>query len=359
MITLRRTLLALAALALASPPIGAQSFAADACAADGKLRKASAAASLYPSQVEERYGEALASREWMTVMGALDQDIDTVFGRIANGGSADYKRIEAAFRQALDTMLTGLPQALAVPLSQRAAKLQPLEINQFMPSMSGAGRWRLLQTQSNGVGLFVDGPGLAQDEVEALCWAGRSVSRVLNGVNFETLPGALTTITNLQREWERYRWNGPLQLFHELALNRGLRAIVRPKGDARFHPPSFDLIALHPFAGIEVARNGGSIKHIQSLAVEMAGGTLWFADWTQFLSASFVLAYDETGRRGMGPLVRVSKYATAGLVVRDDAAGKSRATLLLTVDALRVLNSDASAKASMQVRGIVGRLLTK
>jgi hypothetical protein len=345
MITLRSMFRAIAALAFASLPLGAQGFAADACGMDGKLRKESRAASLYPSQVEERYGEPIASREWMTVMGALEQDIGGVFGQIATGGSADYKRIEAAFRQSLTTMLTGLPEALAVPLSQRAAKLQPLEINQFMPSMSGAGRWRILQTRANGVGMFVD--GLAQDEVESLCWAGRSVSRVLNGVNFETLPGALATITNLHREWERYRWNGPLQLFHELALNRGLRAVVGPKGDARFNPPSFDLIALHPFAGIEVARNGGSIRHVESLAIEMGGGTIWFADWTQFVSASFVLAYDDAGRRGIGPLVRVSKYATAGFVVRDDVAGKSRTTLLLTVDALRVLNSDASAKASM------------
>jgi hypothetical protein len=348
-----------AALVLASVPLGAQSFAVDACRADGEIRKASRAASLYSSRVEERYGEAIASREWMLVMGALDQDIDVVFSQIATGGSADYKRIEAEFRRELDAMLTGLPQALAVPLSQRAANLLPLEINKFMPSTSAAGRWRILQTRLNGVGFFVDGPGLAQDEVEALCWAGRSVSRVLNGVNFETLPGALKTITNLHREWERYRWNGPLQLFHELALNRGLRGIAGSKGDARFHPPSFDLIALHPFAGIEVARNAGSIKHFESLAVEVAGGTLWFADWTQFLSGSFVLAYDETGRRGMGPLVRLSNYATAGLVARTDVAGNSRTTLLLTVDALRVLNSDASAKASMQVRGIVGRLLTK
>lgn len=329
-----------------------------ACKRDGPPRAESRAIRLHPDRVEERYGELIASRQWMPVLNALEQDTRLILDSLSGGGTPAFVAAQGLMHAAVVQLLDSLPKALDVSLATRAGVLQRLEINKFEPSVGGSGQWRLLQSRAQGLGIPL-GSDLRPDEVEALCWSGRSVSRILNGVNYETLPGALAHIVTLGREWERYRWNGPVQLLHELALNRVLRTVVRPTGDARYHPPKVDLVAIHPFAGVELVRENGSIKQGESFALETGGFTVWFNEWKQFVGASWVLAYDADGRIGRGPLVRVSKYATAGVLFRKDAGGTSRKSLLLTVDVLRIFKPDAAAGLAAQTRGIVGELVAK
>ena len=342
-------------LVLAGP---LQSQTEGACSRDGAPRAESRAIRMHPARVEARYGELIAGRQWIAVLSAMEQDAVATFDTLGDGGSAAYVSHQAKLREAIRQMLDSLPRVLDMRLSARAAELQRLEINQFEPSMSGSGQWRLLQSRANGQGLLLTAE-LRPDETEALCWTARSMSRVLNGVNYETLPGALAHIVNLGREWERYRWNGPVQLLHELALNRLVRVVAPRRGDASYHPPRLDLVALHPFAGVELSRRAGSIRQGESFAIETGGFTVWINDWKQFVGASWVLAYDADGRIGRGPLLRVSKYATAGLLVRKDAGGRSRKSLLLTVDVLRIFKPDASAQLNAQTKGLVGELLSK
>lgn len=352
------------ALALAVAPVrvaGAQQPAPAACNAtvDDAPRGGSPVAHLHPSRVERRYATEVAARHWLPVLERLEQEIATTLEGLQQSpdSSPQFRAVQQSLRESLEDVLDSLPAALEVRLAQRAAALQPLAITRFEPAMPPVGGdWVILQTEAQPRGVPVPA-ALRPAEYEAICWGSRSVSRVLNGVNYETVPGALAHITDLAREWERYRTKGPMQLPHELLANRVLRWIVPVRGDARFHPPRVDLVLAHPFAGVEVARREGGVEPRESLATEVGGLTLWMADWTRLVGVSWVLAYDRDGRIGRGPLVRLGGYATGGVLWRRDATGERRASALATVDVLRLLRPDAAAQAERQVRGIAGDLL--
>ncbi|MEP7344020.1 MAG: hypothetical protein ABI877_02075 [Gemmatimonadaceae bacterium] len=337
---------------------GAQ--ASIACNA-GPPRAESPARALHPANVEARYGDIIAARRWMDVLRSLQKDIDTTFATLEQmSPKPQFTAIDRTFQDALSATLDHLVPALQASLTTRATLLHSHEFLQFEPFPDMDGAWRILQMDATTRPLGIVVPdSLKPEEYEAICWAGRSVSRLLGGVNFETIPGALAHISELAREWERYRWNGPDQLMHELALNRLLRGWIAGSGDARYHPSRFDIVALHPFAGVELQRRDGAFKENESMAFETGGVTYWFNGWKHHVGASWVLAYDRDGRIGRGPLVRVSTLATAGLLWRRDAAGVKRKSFLLTIDLLRVLKSDETAQATQQTRSIVGKLLEK
>jgi hypothetical protein len=144
-----------------------------------------------------------------------------------------------------------------------------------------------------------------------------------------------------------------------MLLNRVKRLVVRPKGSSRFNPPHLDLVAAHPFAGIELVRTDGGVKRGESIAAELGGATLWINDWKQHVGATWVLAYDSDGRIGRGPLVRLGGYVTAGVLSRKDAGGKSRKSLLINIDALRLLKPDAVPQAVRQAQSIAGEVLDR
>ena len=248
-------------------------------------------------------------------------------------------------------MVAGLPAALDAPMAQRAVKLRTLEINRFTPTVNPvSGAWEVLMTSDRPRGFVVDS-SMTPDEMEAICYAAMSVSRLLNGANNAATPLALARITTLSAEWERYRWSGPLQLPHELFLNRAVRGFH----SAGAEPPAFDLVLIHPFAAVEVTKGGNGVS-VESLAVETVGGTLWFHQWKDYVGGSLVVASDANGRLGYGPLVRASKYVTGGVVWRKGADGVTRTSFLLTVDALRFFESDGAAKGAMQLQAIAGAL---
>jgi hypothetical protein len=348
----------LGALVLLGALGNADAQVAEACNAGGP-RAGSAAIALHPSRVQARYGEVIAARRWMDVLRSLQRDIGTTFDSLErNPGSAGFGPLNRTFRDALESVLDTLPRILEADLASRARLLHSHAFLQFEPFQDMGGSWRVLQNDSASrpLGVIVS-DSLRANEYEAICWAGRSVSRLLGGVNFETVPGALARIGEMAREWERYRSNGPDQLIHELVLNRMLRRWVAGSGEARFHPARVDLVALHPFAGVELTRRDNSMKEGESLSIETGGVTFWFNGWKQHVGASWILAYDSEGRIGRGPLFRVTTLATAGVLWRRDAAGVRRKSLLLTVDLLRVLKSDETAQAMQQTRAIVGKLL--
>ncbi len=349
-----------AALLFLGASRGASAQVDIACNA-GPPRADAPAVLLHPARVESRYGETIAARQWMEVLRALQTDIATTFDSLERRQpTPQFTALDQTFQDALGQVLDRLPGVLQLGLAARATALHEHAYLQFEPFQDMNGGWRILQVDqaTRPLGLVVS-DSLRPDEAEGVCWASRSVSRLLGGVNYETVPGALAQISELAREWERYRANGPGQLVHELALNRLLRGWIGRNGDARFHPSRVDLVVFHPFAGVELARRDNRIAEKQSLSVETGGVTVWFGGWKHHLGASWVLAYDADGRIGRGPLVRVTTLGTAGLLWRRDATGVRRKSLLLTVDLLRVLKADQVAGAARQTRAIVGKLLDK
>src|SRR5690606_8278146 len=156
----------------------------------------------------------------------------------------------------------------------------------------------------------------------------RSQSRLLSAFNFEAAPVGNATIDRLAREWQSYRENGPVQLPHELVINRALRALFVKSREQRYHPSRFALVVLHPLPGFEVARCGADTRggH-DSEAVERGGFPLWAGGGPRHYGASWMVSYDPDGRVGWGPLVRVTGYFTAGLVFRRDSSGVRRRSL--------------------------------
>lgn len=329
-----------------------------ACSArvDFGPRRGSPVSHLHPSRVTDRYATAIASRDWLAAFGGLEQDIDTTLARLAVNGAEPFRRVSGELREAIDSTLAALYPILDLPISQRARALQPLGIRRFEPVLADTD-WEILPSRE-GEGVLIPRDSIVPAEFEAICWASRSFGRLLGGVNDETIPAARARITALAAQWERYRDDGPMQLPHELALNRLWRARFGGRSEARYAPPRVDLIVLHPFAGIEVARRGGSLGRTESLAIETGGFTVWFDDWRRHLGVSWVLAWDAAGGIGRGPLVHVSGYVAAGALWRRDAVGKRRGSLVVSIDALRVLNPDEIAQAHRQARGIAGKLLS-
>ena len=314
---------------------------------------------VHPDGLRERFARSIAAKDWGTAFSGYAAVIDTTLDRLGGPPSSDFDQLRRALRTATDSTAIGLARALQRPPAELAAALSELDINQFRPVTNLDGNLIILQSNRIPLGIPLDITKLSADQFEAICWSGWSLHRLLANVNFETIPGALARIEAQERRWERYRTQGPMQLPHEMLLNRAKRLVVRPKGSARFNPPRLDFVAAHPFAGVELVRIDGAINPEGSVAMELGGATLWVNDWKQHVGVTWVIAYDLDGRIGRGPLVRLGGYVTAGLLSRKDAGGKSRKSLLLNVDALRLLKPDAVAQAMRQAQGIAGEVLDR
>ncbi|HUQ83356.1 MAG TPA: hypothetical protein VM076_19535, partial [Gemmatimonadaceae bacterium] len=315
---------------------------------------------VHPDRLRERFARSIAARDWATVFAGVAAVIDTTLDKVAGSQpSSEFNDVRRAFRTAADSTAVGLVRALQRPKSELAAALSELDINQFRPLSGLEGNLIILQSTRIPNGVPLDSTKLSADQLEAVCWSGWSLHRLLSNVNFETIPGALARIESQEQRWERYRTNGPMQLPHEMAINRVRRFVFKPKGSSRFNPPRFDLVAAHPFAGLELVRTDDGVKRSESIAAELGGATLWVRDWKQHIGASWVLAYDSDGRIGRGPLVRLGGYVTAGMLSRRDAGGKSRKSLLINIDALRLLKPDAVPQAVRQAQSIAGEVLDR
>ena len=313
---------------------------------------------VHPDRLRERFARSIAARDWATTFAGAVAVIDTTLDDL-DGGSTDFTTVRRQFERAADTAAVGLARALQRPPSELAGALADLGINRFRPVMNVNGDLVILQSDSIPLGVTLDSTRLSGDQLEAICWSGWSLHRLLSNVNFTTIPGALARVEAQERRWESYRTNGPMQLPHEMLLNRVRRFVIRPHGASRFNPPRFDLVAAHPFAGIELVRTDNGVARSESIAAELGGGTLWIRDWKQHFGASWVLAYDSDGRIGRGPLFRLGGYATAGVLARKDAGGKSRKSLLINIDALRLLKPDAVPQAVRQAQSIAGEVLDR
>lgn len=313
---------------------------------------------VHPDHLRERFARSIAAHDWATVFAGAAAVIDTTLDAVGGRGG-DFDQVRRAFRAATDSTAVGLAKALQRPKADLAAALAELDINQFRPVTNLEGNLIILQSNRIPLGIALDSTRLSADQFVAICWSGWSLHRLLSNVNFETIPGALARVEAQERRWERYRTQGPMQLPHEMALNRLRRFAFPPHGSARFNPPVFDLVAFHPFAGIELVRTDNGVARSESIAAELGGATIWINDWQQHLGASWVLAYDPDGRIGRGPLVRLGGYVTAGVLARRDVGGKSRKSLLINIDALRLLKPDAVPQSVRQAQSVAGEVLDR
>lgn len=314
---------------------------------------------VHPDRLRERFARSINARDWATAVAGYVAVIDTTLDRLDGSAPGDLARLRQAFKREADSMAVGVARVVLRPRPEWAGALSELEINRFRPVTNVNGELVILQSNARPLGMSLDSVRIAGDQLEAICWSGWSLHRLLNNINFETVPGALVRIEAQERRWERYRATGPLQLPHELLLNRVRRLVAPPRGPARFSPPRLDLVAVHPFAGIELVRTDDGVARTESLAAEVGGFTLWINDWKQHIGASWVLAYDSDGRIGRGPLVRLGGYVTGGVLTRKDAGGKKRTSLLISLDALRLLESDAVPQAVRQAQSIAGEVLDR
>jgi len=312
---------------------------------------------VHPDVLRERFAVSVVQHAWPTVVAGYGAQIDSALMSPGPGTSTAFAKARDAFRPALRQVTTEMLQVLLLPNSAWAERLASIEINQFRPQNNARNELTFLQSSSNAFGTPIDTAAMSIDERRIICWSSWSMNRLLQNINFETIPGALINIEAQTRRWERYRTDGPMQLPHELVVNRLKRAVVPATGSNRFNPPRWDLVAVHPFAAVEMTRVDGRFRRSESLAVELVGATLWINDWRQHIGGSFVMAYDADGRLGRGVVARAGGYATAGVLQRRAADGISRTSVLLVIDALRLLKPDAATQALRQTQGVAGEIL--
>ena len=164
------------------------------------------------------------------------------------------------------------------------------------------------------------------------------------------MPEAVSRVEATAALWDRYKKRGPLQLPHELAINRIVRA-VGIAGGKRYEPPILELIVAHPYAGFEFRRSGGALTYEATVAAHVGGATLWLAERRFPLSLSWVasIADDLVGH---GAVLRLGELASIGYIDRRSQGEQSRRSLILHLDALKFLLDDARAKQALALFGV-------
>jgi len=303
---------------------------------------------VHPEALRAKFAERIVAKDWLAVIDGYGEAIDVGLRGRARG-SAEANALRDSLTLAVDRLLLEARNAVQRPKRTWAAALNPLDINQTRPTFSG-GRLVMLETASRPRGVAV--PTAAEDstEVDALCWTAWSVYQLLHAINFETVPDAVLRVEATAARWDRYEARGPLQLPHELALNRVVRAL-NLTGGGRYDPPTFELIFGHPFAGFELRRADGAVLQQATAAAHVGGFTLWLADRKFPLSVTWVAsaAQDVVGQ---GPVVRLGELGSVGYIDRKPPGAPSFRSFALQLDALAFLLDDERAKKVLSLVGL-------
>jgi hypothetical protein len=343
---------------LASPPVAYTQPGLGRCTepivsgADAEGR----ASPVHPAKLREQYAEAIVARDWGTAVTGYTGTVELTLAAMPAPSPA-FVVLRDSILSAQRVARLEMLEWIAKPPRERQGVLSGDVVNQFRPLLVPGGALAVLQSSTRFRGVPIDTTTMRADEVQAVCWSSWSLYRLAGAVNYETVPTALARVEAQTQRWERYRTRGPLQLPHELVVNRLLRHLKDRGPAAPFTPPRWDLVALHPFAGVELRRAGSGLARSETVALEAAGLTVWLADWKRFVGASYVVSSTATGDVGHGALLRLSGLATAGVVQRRDAAGMRSTLLLVQLDALRLLANDNNAKRALGLLGVSGEAL--
>jgi hypothetical protein len=313
------------------------------------------AAPVHPDRLRAQYAPAIVARDWATVVTGYEGTVELTLKAMPSPSPA--------FQAARDSILAAQRVArlemlewIGKPVRARQGVLTGNTVNQFRPLVL-QGRLVFLQDTGHVRGVPIDTAGMRASEVEAVCWSSWALYRLAGMVNYETVPAALARVEAQTRRWERYQAKGPLQLPHELVVNRLLRGLKGSTSRTQFQPPRWDVVLAHPFAGVELRRAGDGVARTETVALEAGGVTLWFSDWKRYVGASYVMSSTAAGDLGHGALLKLGGLATAGVINRKDNAGKSGTVLLVQLDALRLLANDNNAKRVLGLFGISGEAL--
>jgi hypothetical protein len=344
-------------LALLGTPAAAQNDPSRACTHVPDSPGGGAAARVHPTTLSERYAREIAARDWTTAIRGYGATIVSTLGDTLEPGkapSAAYAPVARALRSQATALVNATAAVVSGPRANWAQGLGDAELNQVRPVLDD-GRVLLMQ-RSTGAQVVVPVESLRVEEREALCWSAWSLYRLLQTVNFETVPAALARVEATAGRWTRYQNGGPLQLPHELLLNRLVRPVIGSIGSGRYDPPRFTLTAAHPFAGVELRRTGEGWDNDQGAAVHLTGFTVWFGDWKTNVGASWIAAASGDGKIGQGALLRIGDLVSFGFIDRRRADGQMQRSAIFQLDALRLIASDARAKTRLAALGISGEI---
>ncbi len=345
-----------ALLALLGAPAAAQE-AATACFDVAAEPGRGLAAAVHPTALRERYAAAIVARDWETAIRGYVATIDsTLRASVAESSrpSAAYTPVAESYRRALAPLADAATDAVRAPRRDWARLLRDAEINQARP-VPDEGRALIMQ-RSTGEAITIPLDAIRPEERDALCWSAWGLYRLLGTVNFETVPAAFARVEATAGRWTRYQDGGPLQLPHELLLNRLARPLVGGIGAGRYDPPRITLTAVHPFAGVELRRTGNAWANDQGAAVHLAGFTVWLGDWKTNVGASWIAAASGDGTVGQGALLRFGDLVNIGFIDRRVAGGPLQRSAIFQLDALKLIASDARAKQALAALGISGEI---
>lgn len=353
----RRVTLAVSLLTLSASVVWAQGDSTGACMNVPESAGGGVASIVHPRTLRERYASEITARDWATAIRGYGATIVRTLGdtlEIGRAPSSAYPMVAKALREQVTVLVNATAAAVSGPRADWARQLGDAEMNQARPVIE-EGEVLLMQ-RSTGAQIVVPVATLRLEERQAICWSAWSLYRLLQTVNFETVPAAFARVEATARRWTRYQDGGPLQLPHELLLNRLLRPVVGKVGTERYDPPRITLTAVHPFAGVELRRTGGGWANDQGAAVHLAGFTVWLGDWKTNVGASWIAAASGDGTVGQGALVRLGDLANVGFIDRRIAGGPMQRSAIFQLDALKLIASDARAKRALAAIGISGEM---
>jgi hypothetical protein len=301
-----------------------------------------------------KFAPQLAVRDWPAVLDGYST-ATAIALRPGLTSSAGFTTTSLALSQAIAQQVAGARAAVERPAREWAASLRDVDVNLTRPTVSG-GAVLVLEGGDTPRGVVVPLAELSNDEADAICWSAWSVYQLLNALNFATVPAAFARVEATGARWERYASAGPLQLPHELLLNRLARPITSLASMTKYDPPRIQFIAAHPFAGFELRRRGANLQQSQSAAAHLLGVTLWLGDWRTHVSATWIAAVSDDVL-GQGAILRLDDVISAGFIDRRVSGSPVQRSLIIQVDALRLIADDAQAKRLLSLFGISGVVL--
>jgi hypothetical protein len=311
---------------------------------------------VHPTRLREQFAKDIVAGNWSNAIRGYAGVITTALRdtqALAAPRSAAFRDISSRFEREVTDLSNAAAAAVLAPRAEWAAKLSAAEINRAQPRPDGG--QMVVMARADGGQIILPNDGLRQEEAQLLCWSSWSLDRLLGTVNFETVPAAFLRVRQTADRWTRYQEGGPLQLPHELLLNRLVRPVLGGRGASRYDPPRVSLAAVHPFAGVELRRADGGWKNRQGAAVHLAGVSVWLGDFRTNVGASWIAAADGDGTVGQGGMLRVSDLVSIGFIDRR-IDGVKRRSSIFQLDALRLISSDANAKRALSAIGISGKM---
>lgn len=171
------------------------------------------------------------------------------------------------------------------------------------------------------------------DTRRGLCWSALSMHAVLSTYVQPALESTAAALAGLSQRWDAYS-EGYSQLPWELALNSRRYDMVKQ----RYQPPTFQLVALHPSAGVQLAgATPRDVRRIDVAMLEVVGFVRYSSDYQRYWGFSALGTVATSASPTYGVLAHLWWPNMAAGVTFGAEKGSARPSYVVSVDLFGII----------------------